>query len=382
MPLTHAPVYTTTIDSDRREFDCAKRILRLEPNAAPFTVLLARLQKDTVKSNRVDWYDELAWGYYTRINNQAGYDDAVLTFAVDDETVFAALDILYVPRTGETMRMASIDTGAHTVTAVARSWGAIAAGALLDNDYIVNMGNAMPENSTAPTEKLMQPSKGYNYVQPFRTPFSGSWSQNAEQLKTDTKERIRLRQSKSIVHLRQIERALKFGERVDGTDANGVPVRTMGGLNEFLTTNRINQGGVGMTESAWEAIMEQLFTHGNRTKLGLLCPSLITQLNAFPAGKIQTKSGEETYGIDMKEYISPHGRLMIVHDDMLTGPFADRSFIADIKNIDYGPLQGLDTKLSQNIQENDRHGWKDEYYTYLTARFRLEATHGVIYNIA
>jgi hypothetical protein len=384
MPYTQVPVYTGTVDANRRDFDCASEILEFNPDETPFLQILLRAKKRPTTTTRYDWYDEGEWASWTRINNAAGYGVADVTFAVDDSTIFVPNDILQVARTGESMRVLSIDAVLNTVTVEARSWGTVAAAAIVDDDWLVNLGPAQAENSTAPTPKLMQPNYLFNYTQIFRTTFDASASQEVESLKTTPKERIRLRQRKGVEHKKAMERSFIMGERVLGADATtGAPIRSTGGLNEFITTNRILQGGVVMTESAWEDICEQAFNNGgSRSKLLIACPSLITQINSFAAGKLDTTSGEETYGLRLKKYISAHGDLIIVRSDTFRNGWADRAFIVDPSVLYVRPLSGRDTKLRANIQANDRDGWEDEWLTEAGFMCRNEHWHTAISGIA
>ena len=295
---------------------------------------------------------------------------------MDDESVFVAGDIFKVPRTGEIMRVVSVDSVAHTVTVTAyRGYGETSAAALLDDDYLVCLGNAMAERSSVPSEKLVQPTKVYNYCEIMRTPFGGSGTLLAEQQITSEQERSRLTRDKGIDHRLALERKLLFGERKeDATDKR----RMSRGLEKFIVTNAYDAGGT-LTESEFDtSVCEPVFKYGSKTKVLIASPRLVSILNGFGKEKLQISQGAKEYGLDLQEYVSPHGRLVIAPSRALEQYYAYHSFIVDMKYAFFRPLR--DTTLRRNIQNPDVDGFMDEYLTEAGLELRVEKCHGLVKN--
>ncbi|MFA5383990.1 MAG: DUF5309 family protein [Eubacteriales bacterium] len=333
-------------------------------------------RKQAVKTAAFYWFEEDVYGYWTQINHVGGYNNTDATFVVDDESVFVAGDIFKVPRTGEVMRVVSVNSGAHSVTVTGyRGYGETAAVALLDDDYLVCLGNAMEERSSAPTEKLVQPTKLYNYTEIMRTTFGGSGTVLAEQQVTSEQERSRLTRSKGIDHRLALERKLLFGERKEDLTNKRRMTR---GIEKFITTNVYDAGGT-MTETEFDTyVCEPVFKYGSKTKVLVASPRLVSILNGFGKEKLQVSHGAKEYGLDLQEYVSPHGRLVIAPSRALEQYYAYHSFIIDMQYVKYRPLR--DTTLRRNIQNPDVDGFLDEYLTEVGLEFRVQKSHMTVKN--
>lgn len=368
-------VTTFDIDRDRRDIDVSRQIARLVPDENPFTVILMRARKKATRSAEIVWYDNQPDAWWTQVNNAAGYTDTDTTIAVTDASIFRAKDLVKVARTGEIMFVNATDTVGNTITVV-RGYGTTPAVALNNQDWLMMLPNSMEANSTSPQTRTNQPVKHRNYVQTVRTPFDASMESDLEALRTDESERDRLRRDYLLVHRLAIERALIWGEPKEDT-AN--KRRMAGGLSYYITSNVYDAGGA-LTESKFEDFCEMLFKYGRKTKLLVTSPHVGSIINQFAAGKIMTRSGEDTYGIQLSQYQSFHGRLYIVTSNTFEHDYATLGFGLDMTNIAYRPQE--DTKLRTNIQENDRDGWKDEYLTRFSLEVNLEKTHAILKNAA
>lgn len=376
------PVYTLDIDRERRVLDVSNRIAYLEPDETPFTVIMMRAKKVAAESAEIIWYEDQLGARWTQVNNASGYAYDATSIVVDDGAIFAANDILKVPRTGETMLVTAVSTNTLTVV---RDFGQTRPSAtptaydLLDNDWVLLIGNAMKEGSTVPVEKIGQPTKVSNYCQIFRTPFSVTGTTAAEKTRTSEQERTRLTQQKGKEHRIDIERAMLFGEKREYISGNEIR-RTMGGILQFIKTNVYDAGGA-LTEAEFENdFCEQIFKYGSSTKLLVASDRLISVINGFGRDKLQTVSRQEAYGLRMTRYISAHGDLLIVKSKVLINHYAGWGILIDPDKIEYKPLR--DTVLNRNIQPDDEDAIRDEYFTEVTMKLMNEKCHGIIKNVA
>lgn len=371
--MAGSPVLTYSIDKERRNIDVAKDIARLVPDTSPFMVVLMRAKKKATRTAEFRWYEEEPGGWWTQINNAEGYLADATELVIDDVDIFEPKDVIKVPRTGEVMYVVSKDEATDTIT-VLRGYGTTTAAALTDDDWLMRIGNAMEEFSTAPKPKLKQPTKQYNYTQIMRTPFDQSMTSEAESLVTSESERTRLRRDKAFDHRLDLERAMIFGERKEDVAKK---TRMTGGLLSFIKTNVMDIGGA-LTEAEFENFCEVLFQYGSKRKLLVCAPRVGSIINQFAMGKIETRSGEDTYGIRLKTYRSFHGDLYIVTSQTFEKEYAGMGIGVDMDYIKYRPLAGRDTKLKTNIQANDADGWMDEYMTEAGLEVRLEKAHAVL----
>ena len=87
---------------------------------------------------------------------------------------------------------------------------------------------------------------------------------------------------------------------------------------------------------------------------------------------------DATYGIRVKNLITTYGDLKVIYDPLLEGSYKGYGFVLDPENIRYAYLDGRDTKLYTDIQDNDIDGVIDEYLTECSLELRLPQTHMMI----
>lgn len=367
------PVTTRSISSERRDYDVSKQIARLYPDATPFAVLLMEAKKEKVGSNYFYWWDQrLAewWGTVTQAVLATDTEIPVL-----DASIFIPKDIVKIPSTGEVMSVVSIDTtsGANKIT-VTRGYGTTAAEAIESGAKIMRIASAMEEFSHAPESRIVQPTKGENYTQIFRTTFDQSMTSSNESLKTSESERVRLRKDKAVEHRIDIERAALFGEPKQDPK---IARQTMGGLLHFIEGNFVDAQGT-FDEDVFDTYCEQLFKHGSNKKI-LVCSNQVGgKINKFAKDRIQTSSGEETYGLRLKYITTFWGDLYLSPSKVLEHDYAGLAIGVDMDNIKYRPFR--DTTLKTNIQAPDADGWMDEYLTEASLMVRLPETHCYLKN--
>lgn len=368
------PVKTTDIDTERRDIDVSKEIARYLPDVNAWLVIALQSRKKTTTDYEFKWFESDPYGYWTKINHADGYAADATSLVVDDASIFAAKDIIKVARTGEVMFCTAVDTDTNTITVI-RGYGETAGAVINDDDDLVCLGNAMEEHSSKPTEKLRQPSKIYNYCGIMRTPFGVSGTVEASQQITNEQERARLTRDKSIDHRLAIERQFLFGERKDDTSNKRRMTR---GLIKWITTNVYDAGGT-LTENEFDKeVCEPVFKYGSKTKLLVASPRMVSIIAGWGKEKLQISQAAKAYGLNLKEYISPHGTLIIAPSQCLEQYYAYHSFIVDPQHIFVRVLR--DTTLRRNIHNPDTDGFEDEYLSEIGLELRLEKCHAVIKN--
>ncbi len=271
----------------------------------------------------------------------------------------------------------------------------------------INIGSAASEADRSKTGFSTWPLEVDNYTQIFRTPFSFSRTALAAGLKFDSTGPYKTKAKKnSIKHMVQLERAFLFGARgkqvTTNDDGEASVRRTMGGLMWYLqqwekgnTGNGgafdYRPGGSDISASAWNAsdekrildingtitadqfenIIENSFRFTNEEsfeKLWLCGSGILSSFNKFVErqGIKTTKlNTDETYGMNVHTYESPHGIIHLATHPLLTQTPAYRNsgFILDIGNLRYTPLNNADTNLFKMRQPRDYDGRKDEWLT-------------------
>jgi hypothetical protein len=376
---------TGNISSDQRVIDMSKDIDLLEGDAAPLTRILKMAPKEKATDTLFKWLQDDREDRWDAINNGAGYNNSATSIVVDDGTVFAAEDLVKVPRTGEVFSVTSISTNTLTVV---RGIGSSAA-AIVDDDPLYVIGTAAEEGDTSPSPRTYNPTTVTNYTQIFRNTVAASGSELSSSTIT-TKHDWEHQQSKvHIEHLIDIENALLFGKPATTTGADGGPRRMTGGILHYATANNQDAGGT-LTEAEWETWNRSIFRYGSGSRLILVSRLVASVLNQFAVGKLQTMQGAKSYGLNIQEYITTNGTSKIVVDDLLEGAtYGGYAIALDVKSgaVKYrflngdGPGGSRDTKLHTNVQERDRDGRRDEYITECGLQAGHASRNGVLYGV-
>jgi hypothetical protein len=368
-------------NQDNRRIDMADKILLLEPDAAPLTVVTKNIAKKGTGNPKFQWQEDELDPRFDRINNGAGYASGITALVVDNAAYFEAQNIVYVPRTGESMRVTAVNTGTNTLTVV-RGVGSTAA-ALVDNDELLITSTAQPEGDASRPTRTRNQTTVYNYTQIFRTNWDATETARHSEYEADDDWDYQALK-KGIEHKKSIEYALMVGNKSEDT-SSGKPRRTTGGFKSFVTSNSTDAGGA-LTEAEFFTALRPCFRYGAKEKWGFASQLAVDVLNTFPRGKLEVRQSEKTFGLRIFQYISPHGTLNLVTHYLLEGDtLGGQIWVMDSDVVKYRYLVNKrgprDTTLRKEIQANNVDGREDEYLTECGLEFGLEKRHGFIYGI-
>lgn len=372
---------TGNILQQRRMVDMGRQIALLDPNEGPFVTFLKLAKKDSrvVYNPRFEWLEDDLLAGQSELSAVVSSATAT-TLSVDDGSLFRPGDVLHLPACGENMLVSAVDEDTLTVV---RGYGATEAAASIAVDAVVlNLGPAMPENSSLRPAASTLERSGYNYTQIFRTPIALSGTEEASSLHGG-RDRAYQRRKASLEHKRDIARAMYFGQRKEDLSGSA-PRRTMGGLLEFLAdapTVSFSSSSLPLSYRNFDVqVAKRAFAHGSQEKLLIAGPNLASAINSWAENKLVSDvDSEATYGIRVKNLVTTYGDLKVIYDPLLdAGGYAGYGFILDPENVRYAYLDGRDTKLQLNVQNNDVDGVVDEYLTECSLEVRLPQTHLLI----
>jgi hypothetical protein len=357
----------------------ADRILKLEPDSTPLTVISKRINKKKTSNPQFKSMEAELDPRFDAVNNGAGYASGATSIVVDNGTYFQAQHIVYVPRTGESMRVTAVSTNTLTVV---RGVGSTAA-ALVDNDELLIANTAQPEGDASKPARSRNPVTVFNYTQIFRTEWDATNTALHSENEGDDDWDFQAAQH-GIEHAKDIEYALMIGHPSEDT-STGQARRTTGGFNHFVTTNVTDVGGA-MTELEFFTAMRAAFRYGPKEKWAL-CSALAADVIAtYARAKVEIRQSERTFGLRVNQVMGQHGTLNLVTHWLLEGAtLGGQIWILDTDVMAYRFLSNKrgprDTHINTNIQNNDVDGRKDEYLTEAGLEFGLEKRHGKIINI-
>ena len=349
----------------------------LDADDAPLEVITRKISKERVENPKVEWGSKELAPRWDRVNDASGITAGETTLVVDNGSYFQIGSVVNVPRTGENFRVTAISTNSLTI---ARSVGDTAAAAINDDDDLVIIGNAQKEGADVGTESSVQEALAFNYTQIMREPFG----QTRTQSKTATyfnETRASIRREHLTYHRIDIERQILFGQKALDATSTANPLRYMGGVLEYVTTNVVSSVGT-WTEPEIEDWSQDLFAHtgGSGTRLLLVSPLVASALNQIAAGRLQVAPKESTYGVAIKQWLTAHGTLLIATHRLLENGaggngYGGYAIALDPQKLGWAYID--DTQLLMDRQGNGVDGWTDEWLTEGCLKLKSEKLHGV-----
>mgnify|MGYP000237318720 CR=1 FL=1 len=365
---------TGNIEQRRRVIDMSDVIFLLQPSAAPLTVLLSKLQSRPAINPKFEWLEDDLQARWDEVDSNVEIPYTQTNIPVVNISYFSVYDVVKVPATGEVMLVTGIDTQNSEIDVI-RGYGTTQATNIPANALLVILGNAISEGAKTPAMKTTKVVTRFNYTQIFRTPFGVTGTLASSELYGGP-DLPTQRKKKGIEHAVDIERAFLFGEPKE--DLSGEqPRRTTGGVLYFVQSNVYNVNGQ-LTLAKLEEFCKMLFQYGSDVKFLFCSPTVLSAISLLAGDKLRLLPREQTFGLNITRYISPHGELNLVKHRLLEKAYDGYAIGLDLKNVWYRPLQGRDTVLKTNIQDNDEDAEKDEYITECGLMLTLEKTHAIM----
>lgn len=379
------------------EREVGSEIFYLDPDIAPYTLLSDAMGNESSDNPRYEWYEKSLRPKTTSLDSGGSNvdgDTTSTTLVTNDADVLQVGDLVYENVTAEIFLVtAQANTTSYTV--VRGAAGSTASAASVDNNGLTVIGSAYAEGVDVPAVDEWQEVQKYNFVQIFRRAFGGSASREASMTYFGRGYRDRLGREKTTEFNMDVERSFLFGGRSEvqasgaATPTAGTGVlRTTGGFLSVATSNVLDLAGAALSEPALEGFLEDVFEHtasGDTRTLFASAP-LITVLDMLAVDKIRTVSDPDlNFGIAVREWVTSHGRLLIVKHRLLgdVGTALGRGgIIVDAKKLGQRTLSGRAIKLMKNRQANGVDGWIDEYIGEFGSQTRNAEVHGVIKNAA
>jgi hypothetical protein len=225
---------TSNFATDLAAKSFAAMITRLMPGGnAPLFGLTSMLSDETALQVEHGFFSKTMVFPELKINLAAGYLAGDTVFVMDTTVNALPGMIMRIERTGENVIINTVNSA--TTVSVTRSVGSVAAAAINDDDDFYQVGNAFEESSNRPTANNIIPVRVTNLTQIFRNTWAISGSAQATQVIAGDSTDAENRQDAAAFHATDIEKAIFFGQKSQGT-RNGQPFRTMDGLLNMIET--------------------------------------------------------------------------------------------------------------------------------------------------
>jgi len=362
----------------------------LEPNGnAPLNAMLAMGSSSSTNDPEYkNFRDALPERRVTVASGiaSASANDTEFVISGDDAKFVVAGTILISSETGEVMRVgaAAVSGADMSLTNVTRNIGSTGL-TTVDGKELFIAGYAATEGDTTPTPISFDATVATNYTQIFRTAFSVTNTLNATYLRTGNKEDEQRTKALKL-HMSDIERAMIFGKKSETNGSTSQPMRTTGGLLEAISTVKdgtVDYSNGVITEADFDLLLiEEIFKYGSNQKIAFVGPRVANHLQQIGKNRFQPTQVQGTYGVNVTRYQTFAGDLLVhLHPQFrqLTH-MRDSMLVVDFPDLEYRYLDGRDTQLLENRQNNDEDLVKHEYLSECGLELKQDLTHAYIKN--
>ncbi len=367
--------------------DVLPRIIKYQPNRAPFVTALRMLKKTRTVSNRK--YD--LWEQKPTARYVTALTDSTTSFTISTADAGQVRDsqMLYNPRTGEVRRVTNVNSNG-TITTTA-GWGGTASTTWVAGDQIMLAGTAYADGSVDGTAINWLQDNSYNYTQIFKDSVEATRRarvQNRYGGYSVDDDRIEA----GLTHKEQIQQALLFGRR----NSTGSPeVTTTGGLYHYIQTNVTDFLGARPSKRAFIDSMEPAFRYGVGAvgengmgeKHALCSPRWMGYFDELFESQIhkeiyQLSEPERknlTVGWHVSTVVTTHGMLYL-HRMQDWAAFDDLGGLMigfDPNHVRMVYLEGGQTKALKGREAVSTDGSKDTYLTDAGGDWEVEPAHWI-----
>lgn len=269
-----------------------------------------------VENPKFEWANSDIGTPQDTLNGAVGGTTGDTSIVVDNIETWTAGDVAVNQRTKERFLVTVVTTATSTLT-VTRQWGysdplaAPAAAAMLDGDTVSLVGNAFEENTGTPSSISFDPDEFYNYTQIFKRATSASGTNEATKFYGDVNK---MRNQKKLVwdlFLKDRSAAYVRGVRAKTTGTGGLPIRTTGGLEQWITTNIMELDG-SMSYNDFIDFAEMVTAYGGDEKIIICNSGMLTLINKEVIGKNNVQlciddAKTKEFGIKISKLNTVHG---------------------------------------------------------------------------
>lgn len=374
-------VDTSDILADDKVVDMAPQVAMLDPQVSQFTTMLMKVSSAPAHNVKIEWIEDVLLPRRTTVNGSQTSGDTAIEVATNTGAYFKIGNLVRNSRTGEAFYVTNISTDTLTVT---RGIGGVSAASMNDGDELVIVSHASAQGGSLPQRKVTLKVLGYNYTQIARSSYGFSESHIATRLYSGGEPAYQ-RQKALIEHKRSLENTLFFGARSLDTSGSE-PVGTCGGLVEYISTNSVT---TVQDKDTFDAFMQNALQHGSENKVLFVAPTVARLFSSFLRDAWRPASVDASlWGAKVNALISgAYGDQIPVfvkrdwNDFTVVNGYGGLGFLVDMDYVKYRPLNGRDTKLLTNRQDNDADTQDEEYLTEFSFEVKQEAAHGLFKNV-
>ncbi len=358
---------TNTFTQDVAAKSFASMITRLMPNGqAPLFGMTSMLPTEIAVQVEHGFFTKTMLFPFVTLNGAIA-DATTNTFNVDTTANILPGMLLRAESTGEVILINTV-LGATQVQ-VTRGIGSTAA-AIADNVNLYQVGNAFEESSVRPNALAINPVRITNLTQIFRNSWAVSGSAQATQVIAGDSTVAESRMECAAFHAADIEKALFFGTKSQGT-RNGQPFRTMDGLRSIVSNVAYypsSYAGVNVTTAGsttnytqLETALDPVFNQATDPKVGnerVLFVGGAARKVLNNIGRLnstyQIQNGATSYGLQFGQFNIARGTFRMIEHPLFNSnaDWSKYAFAVDLSTFRVAYLGGRKTKKEDIMDGN------------------------------
>ncbi len=335
----------------------------------PISKIGPSLGKKPAYHTTIQWFQDNYTPYRDQVSAQ--YTDSATTVEVDHGSYFVRGDIVLNETRGDLFRVESVSSNDLTVK---REIGDVSGVQGEIDDYLRIVGSAFGESSAKADAISTLASTSSNYEQIFKTLVSAS-GDNLRSKDYGQDDIVRQERKKAVEHAIKIEQALWFGQKGTSTESateGSKIVRTLEGIIPSLSTYVASGYGTTLSETEWNAFLsDYAFKKGPKVKYLFAGTGVLAAINTFARNQLQAVPADKTWGIAINNYISPYGKMYIIHEPLFDGSiYKGYGVVLSPKDLLLRPMK--DTTYERNIQTPGTDAVENQFFTELSLQLQNE----------
>lgn len=317
---------TGQLTQDLAKKSFAAMITRLMPNGtAPLFGMTSMLASDTAV--------QIEHGFFTKTMlfpqltlSAAGQTATDTVFTVTSTSNVLPGMLMRVDTTGENILVNSIVSG--TSVSVQRAVGTVSAQSIAASVNLFQVGNAFEEASLRPQSLIINPVRITNLTQIFRNTWAISDTVRSTMMIAGETNVAESRQDCAAFHAADIEKAIFFGQKSQGT-RNGQPFRTMDGLinivgnlsyyPSYFSAVNVNTAGSTTNYTQLEGFLDPVFNQATDPKVaneralfvGGTAKRVINNIGRLN-GTYYIVDGQTSYGLQFSTFKTARGTFRMI----------------------------------------------------------------------
>lgn len=400
MALTVARSFDQMVTDTTNVRDVSEQMVLLEPDAAPLFVLTnAAKRKQPTIGPRFEWVEDTEVSLWGQSSATVDWSSVATSILVADGTLFGVGDICAAPKAQsssaapEVFLVTAVSTNTLTIT---RGVGSAGADTLPATGSIRILASAFKEDDNIGTQRYTAKTVQISYAQIFKTPVKVTHTAASTKQYGAPQGERKFQLVKSLIrHRSEIEAAGLWSRASESLATPSSRWTTMGWLSRIATNK--TDASTTATITTWNNFAETAFRYGEKQKLLLCAPRVISALNFYSQNKLLTRVGDTVFGVKIARFEMALGEFLLANDYRLGtsdvgfpggNSFSNHAYSIDLPSVAMRYLQGGgdnligDTKLYENVLPDGSTTRTDEYRSQLGWEIRHERKHAWLYDLS